>query len=289
MRQLPFLLVRNLTLFRKNWKNVLLCFFSITIVFGLYTIFLRDFMIQSVSGFGLELREVKEFTDRMMTSGLLVVVNTTTCFGMIQLCTHDLEVGIRRDYLVAPIRKSQLLFGYWLSSIVVSFLYTCFALFGILLFLYQQYKTTFTLNQIATLLLLLLVSSVINSELLFCMITFIKDTTTFSTFGNLYGMLAGFLAGTYLPYDLYPERLKEALYYYPPTHLTSLFRQIALQSFQDDQLLQKQKELRNSLFQVYGVRLYRDGIVNEPWQQGVLLMFSFACMLLFLGIIHHDS
>lgn len=288
MRQILFLLVRNLNLFRKNWKNVLLCFFAIAIVFGLYAIFLRDFMIQSVSGFGLELGEVKEFTDRMMTSGLLVVVNTTTCFGIIQLCIHDLEAGILRDYMVAPIGKSQLLLGYWLTSIIVSFLYTCIAWFGIQLFLHQRYETTFTLNQIATLLLLILISSIINSELLFCMITVIKDTTTFSTFGNLYGMLAGFLAGTYLPYDLYPQRLKEILFFYPPTQLTSLIRQVSLQSFLEKQVLQSHKEQMNSIFQIYGVRLYHQGVISESRQQEIFLLASFACMLLLLGIIHRD-
>ena len=287
MRQIQFLLVRNLTLFVKNRKNVFLCFFAITIIFGLYAIFLRDFMIQSVSVSGLDLNVVKEFTDRLMTSGLLVVVNTTTCFGIMQLCIHDLETGIQRDFLVAPIQKSQLLFAYWLTSIIVSFLYTTIACFGIELFLYQRYDSIFYVQQQLQILLLILISSIINSELLLCMISFIKDTTTFATFGNLYGMLAGFLAGTYLPYHLYPVKLKEILVYYPPTHLTSLIRQIFLQSFQEEQLVARHMEISETLFQIYGVRLYNQGVMMEPRQQLILIVLSFACMLLLLGIIHN--
>ena len=288
MRQIQFLLLRNLSLFVKNRKNVFLCFFAISIIFGLYAIFLRDFMIQSVSVSGLDLNAVKEFTDRLMTSGLLIVVNTTTCFGIMQLCVHDLETGIRRDFMVAPIQKSQLLLAYWFTSIIVSFLYTTIACFVIQMFLYQRYDSLLNIQQQLQILLLILISSVINSELLLCMISLIKDTTTFATFGNLYGMLAGFLAGTYLPYHLYPVKLKDILLYYPPTHLTSLIRQIFLQSFQEEQFLLKHKELSESLFQIYGVRLYNQGVMVEPRQQLILIALSFACMLLFLGIIHRE-
>lgn len=289
MRQLPFLLARNLSLFRKNWKNVLLCFITVFIVYGLYIIFLRDFMIQSVSSSGLDGCAVEEFTDRLMLSGLLIVVNTTTCFGIMQLCIHDAESGIRRDYLIAPIRKAQLLIGYWITSILVSFLYTCFAYSMILIYCLAAYQMILSLHDILISILILLISSILNSELLLCMITFIKDTTSFSTFGNLYGMLAGFLAGTYLPYDLYPEKLKQILFYYPPTHLTSFMRQIFLKDFESCVRIPQAEKFCSSLYQIYGVHLTYHQNLCDIRQHLLVLVISFAVMLLFLGIVHREN
>lgn len=286
MRQLYYLVLRNCSIFRKNHKNVALCFVAILIVFGLYVIFLRDFMIQSVESCGLTRTSVHEFTDRLMLSGLLIVVNTTTCFGIMQLCIHDTEVGIRKDYLIAPIRRYQLLFGYWITSVLVSFIYTVLAFFGVLIFCRIQYQMSMDSLILIRCLLVLFVSSILNSQLLLCLVTFIKDTTTFSTFGNLYGMLAGFLAGTYLPYDLYPTRLKQVLIYYPPTHLTSFLRQCFLEGFQ--QSSKNGKELCQSLYQIYGVRLIYKNQICEMNQHILFLLMAFSILLLFLGIVHRE-
>lgn len=287
MKQLYYLVLRNCSLFRKNQKNVVLCFVAILIVFGLYIIFLRDFMIQSVETSGLIRTSVHEFTDRLMLSGLLIVVNTTTCFGIMQLCIHDTEVGIRKDYLIAPIRKMQLLFGYWITSIIVSFLYTCLAFFGVLIFCKVQYQMSMNLLRCLQCILLLFISSILNSQLLLCIITFIKDTTTFSTFGNLYGMLVGFLAVTYLPYELYPKWLKQVLIYYPPTHLTSFLRQCFVDGF--EQTSGNGKKLCQYIYQIYGVRLIYKTQICEGNQHILFLLVAFAILLLFLGIVHKES
>lgn len=289
MRPLTFLISRNLVLFRKNGKNVILCFFSILIVFGLYAIFLRDFMIQSVNQSGLDLSVVHEFTDRMMLSGLLIVVNTATCFGIMQLSIHDYESGISRDFHITPVSRPQLMIGYWITSILVSFLYTCIALFGILCFWYAEYGAILSLQVILVAILLILVSSILNSELLLCLIAMIRDTTTFSTFGNLYGMMAGFLAGTYLPYDLYPKRLKQILFYYPPTHLTSLMRQLLVKGIKPQDRFPESKELWNQLFLVYGIRLTYQQQICSLTLHLLILAGSFAVMLFFLGIIYREK
>lgn len=287
MKQLHCLFVRNMILFRKNQTNIWLSIGSVVIIYGLYATFLRDFMIQAVTESGMTAAQVVQFTDCLMTSGLLVVVNTTTCFGMMQLCIRDVELGIRRDFLIAPVPNENILFGYWLSSIVVSFVFTGIANVFVQLYLYQRYDFYLHIQEQGVLLLLLLLCSVINSEILLCFIAFIKDTTTFSTFGNLYGMLAGFLAGTYLPYHLYPERLKQTLYYYPPMHLTSVVRQLFLTSLQQQEPME-QAGIYDTLFQTYGVRLYRDGSMVGIRQQYILLLMSFACMLCFLGVVHNE-
>ena len=234
MRQLRVMVSRNIILFLKNRTNVLLCFFAIATVIALYMIFLRNFMIDSVRHTGLESFYVNEFTDRLMVSGLLTVIDTTTCFGIMQMSVADAAAGVKCDLLVTPLTHFQLELGYWITSILVSFTYSALTFglaelcFGVI------YENRMSLEMMLKSFGILLFSSCMNSGLLICIIRFIRETTSFSTFGNLYGIMCGFLAGTYLPYSMYPETLRKVLFYFPPMQLTSIMRQTNLSVFQEN-------------------------------------------------------
>ncbi|MDO5520835.1 MAG: ABC transporter permease [bacterium] len=284
MRQMQVLVGRNIAIFLKNKTNVLLCFFSIVIVLGLYVIFLRDFIIQSVEGTGLELKYVNEFTDRLMVSGLLIVLNTTTSFGIMQLNVGDTAKGVQRDYLVAPVTRFQLEIGYWISSIVVSFFFTAVTFCGAELYFYSYYGASIHMEVFLKSIGTLFFSSCMNGGLLLCMIKFMKDTTSFSTFGNLYGMICGFLAGTYLPYAMYPEKLKHLLFYFPPMQLTSMIRQICLSMYQEDG-----KIIGEHLYQAYGVTLVKEGIQVTMRGQWSYLLLALAIVLIVIRIEYREE
>ncbi|HCL01182.1 MAG TPA: hypothetical protein DHW61_02010, partial [Lachnoclostridium phytofermentans] len=139
MRELGVLVDRNITLFRSNKRNVLLSFVSILIVMGLYAIFLRDFILNSVVANGLSSILAEEFTDRMMVGGLMIVLNTTTCFGIMQLCVEDASTGIRKDFLIAPISEFKIILGYFFSSVMVSSFFTLFTVICAECYFYIRY------------------------------------------------------------------------------------------------------------------------------------------------------
>jgi len=283
MRQLRVMISRNIILFLKNKTNVLLCFFAIVTVITLYVIFLRNFMIHSVENAGLETLYVNEFVDRLMVSGLLTVINTTTCFGIMQMSVADAQTGVKWDLLVSPITHFQLELGYWITSIIVSFGYSaltfCLAeyCFGVI------YKDRVSLEMILKSFEILLFSSCMNSGLLICIIRFMRDTTSFSTFGNLYGMMCGFLAGTYLPYSMYPETLRKVLFYFPPMQLTSLIRQTNLAVMKEGG-----KVVGTYLYQLYGVKLIKDGCAVTMRGQWSYLFIALAVVLFAVRIEYQE-
>lgn len=282
MGEMKYLVGRNLAVFRSNRLNVFLSFFSIVIVMGLYVVFLREFIMQSVLDTKLDSILVAEFTDRLMIGGLLIVLNTTTCFGVMQLCVADASTGIQRDFLVAPVSKFQMIIGYWFTSIIVSFFFTCLTVIGGECFFYKQYNRPMSIDGMLDIIGVVFSCSVINSGILLCIMKFIKNTTAFSTFGNLYGMMSGFLAGCYLPYTMYPETLRRVLYYFPPMHLTSIMRQLYLRDLSDVIIGRGPGEMKNMLLQLYGVNLVKDGVVISTRQQWSFLIFSIALILIIL-------
>lgn len=281
MRQLSILIGRNITLFRSNKRNVLLSFFSILIVMGLYAVFLRDFILDSVIANGLAENLAEEFTDRMMVGGLMIVLNTTTCFGIMQLCVNDNASGIRKDFLVAPVTEFKIMIGYLFSSVLISAFFTMITVVSAECYFYLKYENPMELSSLGLVTLLVLISSIMNSLLLLCFMKGIKDTTTFSTFGNLYGMMVGFLAGTYLPYHMYPETLKKVLFFYPPTHLTSLMRQVYLHDFEQTMKAKHPGSLCQQLFEVFGVHTLWEANAITVKEQLCLLVI-FACLFVIL-------
>ena len=282
MKKLAFLVRRNLRLFCNNRLNILLSFASILIVIGIYILFLRDFLLETVTRAGTNSAYVEEFTDRFMFSGLLVVINTTTCFGIIQLGVSDVETGIRRDYLVAPISRFSLTLGYWTTAVIISFFFTiCTVLGGELFFLLQYGKalsSTALLQAIST----VLFSSMINAAILLCLSRRLKSSATFSTLANLYGTLIGFLAGAYLPYSFYPNWLRRVLFYFPPTQTVSILRQIYIDHLRVPLAEQRSAEFVPKLLQTFGIELQlRGGSVSLQRQYGILT-FLFLLLLLCL-------
>lgn len=175
MRKMQILVSRNLILFLKNKTNVLLCFFAITTVLGLYVVFLRNFMIQFFS-------------------------------------------------------------------------------------------------------------SCMNSGLLMCIIRIMKDTASFSTFGNLYGMICGFLAGSYLLFSMYPETLQKVLFYFPPMQLASIFRQNGLSVLTEDG-----KVIGKQLYQMYGGQFVKNGHIVTLREQWSYLLVALAVVLFAVRVEYRET
>lgn len=273
MGNIKILIGRNVSLFERNKTNVILCGSSILVVLALYTMFLRNSFVETVLRAGMDTDLVEEFVDRFMIPGLFIVINTTTCFGIMQMLVNDKAQGIRRDFIVSPVKQFELVFGYWIAGICSSFFFTCMTAIGAEFYFYIRYDSVLGLIPYIQVLLTIFISSIVNVGIILFITRFIKDTTTFSTFGNLYGTVTGFLAGAYLPFSIYPDWLKGILFYYPPTQLTSILRQFYLKNMEGTK---EQTKLLTSL----GVYLEANGrtyrMIEQWWFIGIFLICLIA-------------
>lgn len=285
MKKWCFIVRRNLRLFCGNRLNLLLSFASILIVVGIYIVFLRDFLLDTVARAGVDAALVKEFTDRFMFAGLLPVINTTTCFGILQLSVADAETGIRRDYLVAPISRFTLTLGYWSTAVCVSFFFTACTVLGSEIFFHFHYENALPSDALTLAIGTVLFSSMINAAILVCLSRRLKSTATFSTLANLYGTLIGFLAGSYLPYSFYPEWLRGVLFYFPPAQAVSLLRQTYTNDLHALLAANRPAQFLPELLQAFGIELQlRGAVVSMRRQYGILaLLFVLLLLCLWAG------
>ena len=282
MNQLLYFIRRNLRLFCGNRLNILLSFASVLIVIGIYMLFLRDFLLDTVTRAGVESTFVKEFTDRFMLAGQLIVVNTITCYGILQLSVADTETGIRRDYLVAPVSHFSLTIGYWVTAVLISFFFTICTVLGGELFFLMRYHHALPGTSLFQTAGTVLFSSMINAAILLCLSRRLKSTATFSTLANLYGTLIGFLAGAYLPYSFYPSWLRGMLFYFPPTQAVSVLRQLYTEHLRIPLAQHRPAEFLPALLQSFGIELRLHGSCVAMQRQYGLMAFLFLLLMLCL-------
>lgn len=289
MRSLRFLVQRNIALFLNNKLNIILSFASIPVVVSLYVFFLRDFLTNMVGQSGVSSGYVQQLTDRLMFAGLLIVINTTTCFGIIQICVNDMGTGIRKDFLVAPVTPFSILSGYWITSMLVSCVFTLLTALGGEVFFTYQYGCTLPLFPQMKILMIMIFSSCINSGILLCFAHKLKSTTTFSTFANLYGTVIGFLAGAYLPYYFYPDWMKSMLLWFPPTQLTSIIRREYISVAENWADSRNRPGFLKAVYENFGVELMHQNRTLSVPEQWSILILALAVILLFLWVCSYEK
>ncbi|MCI8567795.1 MAG: hypothetical protein HFG48_00580, partial [Bacilli bacterium] len=68
------LIKRHLKIFMKKPSNIFLSLLSSLVILSLYFLFIRDFTIKAVGDYGFQSSINDLFVDRLMVSGLLIVI-----------------------------------------------------------------------------------------------------------------------------------------------------------------------------------------------------------------------
>lgn len=277
------LVYRHLKLFFKNPVNIILSFLSSLVILSLYFLFIRDFTIKAVSDYGFISRYNELFVDRLMTSGLLIVVGATSVLSIIFIFVKDQYSGIIKDFLVTPISYIKIVYSYFLAAFTVSMVITLLVYIGIEVFFNLVYEEFSSLQIIFYSLLTILCSNIIASLLILIIALGINNFTSFSTFQTLYGVVIGFFTGVYIPIGYYPDVIRNIFFYFPLCQTTSLLRKILTDSVVDNILINYPKEEHYLLYETFGVHLSLNGHVMLIGQQ--VLMVIIAIILLNLVLI----
>lgn len=128
------LIKRHLKLFMKKPGNIFLSLLSSVVILSLYFLFIRDFTIKAVSDYGF-ISEINDlFVDRLMISGLLIVIGATSILSIVSIFITDKCSGILKDFYITAVSKINIIYTYIIASIIISTFITLFIYLGIELF-----------------------------------------------------------------------------------------------------------------------------------------------------------
>ena len=277
------LVYRHLKLFLKNPVNIILCFLSSLVIISLYFLFIRDFTIKAVSDYGFISEYNELFVDKLMTSGLLIVIGATSVLSIIFIFVKDQYSGIIKDFLVTPISYIKIVYSYFFASFIVSMIITLLVYIGIELFFVFVYDSFSSLEVILNSLVIIVCSNIIASLLILIIALWINNFTSFSTFETLYGVVIGFFTGVYIPIGYYPSIIRNIFFYFPLCQTTSLLRNIQTDTITNDILFNYPYEQHSILYETFGIHLSLNQNVISIEQQ--LWMLLIAIILLNLILI----
>ncbi len=229
MRKIMALSVRNLRLFVRDKALVFFSFLSVIIILGLYVLFLGDIQAQNIrSMIQMDIPEIDALVYAWMLPGLIAVASITLSLGNMGRLVDDAQGENLNDFLVSPLKRTQLILSYLISSIIItSFISLCmFALSIVIVKLKGGPWLDFEqILQSLGIIVLLIISSALLSLYI---ASWVKTQNTYGVVNSMVGTFIGFVTGAYMPMGIMPIFVQNMFNILPVSLGASLLRQVYL-------------------------------------------------------------
>lgn len=273
---------RNLRLFFRDRLNVFFSLLGAVILFGLYTLFLGNLQTTDLAASlpGASTGEVQSFVDSWMFAGIVLITTVTTGLGGLSVLVDDDQSGRFRDFLVAPLRRGQLVLGYLLSAVLVAVLLSILVLAISILYLGVVRGSWMSVPAVLRSLAIVVLACVSFTALSALIVSFVRTNGAFSGLATIVGTILGFVAAAYIPIGVFPAGVASVVAALPFAQAGMLLRR----EFADDTLAQMAAgvpEASEPLRAVYGLDLtIGDWAVPSWFVVTVLAVVAVVCTAL---------
>lgn len=265
MRKIMALSVRNLRLFTRDKALVFFSFLSVIIILGLYVLFLGDIQVQNIrSMIQMDIPEIDALVYAWMLPGLIAVASITLSLGNMGRLVDDAQGENLNDFLVSPLKRTQLILSYLISSIIItSFISVCmFALSIVIVKLKGGPWLNFEqILQSLGIIVLLIISSALLSLYI---ASWVKTQNTYGVVNSMVGTFIGFVTGAYMPMGIMPVFVQNMFNILPVSLGASLLRQVYLSPILDTVFKNAPAEMLSEYRYFQGVDLKVFGRILTP-------------------------
>ena len=282
------LIKRNIRMFFKDWGLFFTSLITPLILLVLYITFLanvyRDAYTAQLGGIPLNEEIIDGLVGGQLFSSLLAVSCVTVAFCSNLLMVQDRVTGVRRDLLVAPVRKSSLAVGYYAATFLVTLLIVFVAMGASLIYLAIVGWYLSLLDVLCLLLdcfLLTLFGTALSSVINY----FLTTQGQMSAVGTIISSCYGFICGAYMPISSFSEGLRNVISFLPGTYGTALLRRHALRgAFGEMEKAGVPEQIVEALRDSVDSNLYFFGDKVEEYVM-YLILGGFAVLMLSLFIL----
>lgn len=198
---------RNLRIFFRDRMNVVFSLLGALILFALYALFLGNLQVealaQSLPGAGSA--QVQTFVDSWMFAGVVLITTVTSGLGALAAVVDDGQSGRFREFLVAPIRRAQLVAGYLLAAVTVAIALSAIVFVLSLAYLGLLRGAWLEADQVLRALGIVVMSCIAFTAFSALMVSFVRTSGAYSALATIVGTVLGFVAAAYLPMGALPS------------------------------------------------------------------------------------
>lgn len=239
MKRLLAFTQRNLMVYLKNKSSIFFSVLTSVIVLGLYLLFLRDNYTQPLievadqMSLGLSAKDISLLSDEVIIAATISLSTITIPVTVLQNVVNDKEKRIDYDILSSPLKRWEIILGYFLSAVIASFALSSLLTTIAWIYLYFQADTAVNTRNMLQIYSLNLLSSLSSSALYMIVVSFIQRQASFSSFYGLFSAMIGFIVGAYVPISQFPEMVQNIFLFVPQTLLTCLYRRLYTENLLD--------------------------------------------------------
>ncbi|MEO8093596.1 MAG: ABC transporter permease [Pseudolysinimonas sp.] len=254
MRIIIDIMGRNLRLYFRDRLGVFFSLLAAIILFLLYTLFLGSLQTRGLEHAFPDAPDgtVKTFVDSWMFAGIVGITAVTTGLGAFSSFVEDGSSGRFRDFLVSPIRRSQLVLGYLLSSFVIALTMTLIVLVVSVTYLFFVDGLVLTAGQLALTVAYLALSCAAYAALSAFVTSFVRTHGAFSALSTIVGTMLGFVSGAYIPVGELPEGVATVINALPFAQSSMIVRQ-QFTELSLTQLVGDQPQAIHGMREAYGI------------------------------------
>ena len=236
MRELYYLVKRNILVFIRDYAAVFFSVLSMLIILLLMVVFLgkmnTDNVLWLLSEYGGErdaLQDEKnaQYLIQMWTlAGILAVNTVTVSLTVMQTMVRDEVKGHLASFYVAPVKRIKIVFGYILASWAIGSGMSFLTLLIGEVYMVMQGYAFLGVSVMMKALGMIMLNAFVYSTIGYLLALFIHSESAWGGMLTVIGTLVGFLGGIYLPVSQLGENIVKVLKCLPVLHGTAMMREV---------------------------------------------------------------
>lgn len=271
---------RIFTLFFRDRSAIFYTFLATGIMIAVYLFFLdKAFFSEEQLQLVPELAAIQ---DSWLMAGIAMITSFSASFTALSQMPVDQRTRAFDDFLVAPIRRGQIVAGYILGSTATAFVISLGTV--ALTYVYLAIKKLQLPGIQSTLLIagITLLTTLVASGIAFFVASGKNSIRSYGSISSIMLTLIGFFAGAYIPYGALGKTVQTLMSWLPTGHAVGLMRQQYLRDMLQGMNLPSEFDL--PAFRVYfGIDIEMLGKVVNPWMS-VAIILIWALIMFGLGI-----
>lgn len=239
MRGFIGLTKRNLLIYFKDIQSVIFSLLTSIIVFILYLLFLKGTFVDAIEGAmrGLEnivkSDDIETFVNGLLLTGIMGSAMITVPYNCLSTVVRDRENKIDYDISATPMKRWQIIFSYFLASVISAFVITAIILTVGLIVLSAMGDTYLSIKSICLLYAIIVLGAISATAFFMIVVIFFKSTSASGAFFGMLSAAAGFVIGAYIPVSQFSDSVQTVCNLFPASHITVLFRKVLLSDILD--------------------------------------------------------
>ena len=233
---------RNMMIFLKDKQAIVFSLLTSIIVLTLYLLFLKGTFVDAVnSGIGgfpelagrISNDDIDMFANFILLTGIIGSALITVPYNCLTTVVKDRENRIDCDILATPVKRWQIILGYYVSAAFSAILLTGTILTVGLIVLELQGNMYMSAGNVLSLYGVVALGAISATAVFMIIVLFFKSTGASGAFFGILSAASGFVIGAYIPISQFSDSVQTVCNLFPASHITIMLRNSALNGLLD--------------------------------------------------------